>query len=73
MTSLVSRVACFGRLRHKAVGFSGPLDRQLLSYAFMITAVRSSLRDLIESIIVSMFLGGDIDRERDDWSDLAMR
>ena len=72
MTNLVSRIACFGRLKHKAVGYSGPLDRQLLSFSFMITAVRSSLRNLVEIILVSMFLNGDIDRERGDWSELML-
>lgn len=73
MTNLVSRIACFGRLKHKAVGYSGPLDRQLLSYSFMITAVRSSLRDLVETILVTMCLNGEVDRDRNDWTDLAQR
>jgi hypothetical protein len=70
MTNLVSRIACFGRLKHRAVGYSGPLDRQLLSYSYMITAVRSSLRDLIETILVAMFLSYDAERDREDYSDL---
>jgi hypothetical protein len=70
MTNLVSRIACFGRLKHRAVGYSGPLDRQLLSYSYMIRAVRSSLRDLIETILVSMFLSYDAERDREQYSDL---
>lgn len=70
MTNLVSRIACFGRLKHRPVGYSGPLDRQLLSYSYMITAVRSSLRDLIETILVSMFLNYDAEREREEYSDI---
>ncbi len=73
MTNLVCRIACFGRLKHREIGYSGPLDRQLLSYSFMIAAVRSSLRDLVETILVSMFLSGEINRDRDDWSELAQR
>jgi hypothetical protein len=73
MTNLVSRIACFGRLKHRAVGYSGPLDRQLLSYSYMITAVRSSLRDLVETILVSMFLNYDTERDRKDYSDLVAR
>jgi len=73
MTNLVSRIACFGRLKHKAVGYSGPLDRQLLSYSYMITAVRSSLRDLVETILVSMFLTHDAERDRNDYHELATR
>jgi len=71
MTNLVSRAACFGRLKHKSVGYSGPLDRQLLSYSFMISAVRSSLRDLVETILVSMFLSHDAEREREEYFELA--
>ena len=73
MTNLVCRIACFGRLKHKETGYSGPLDRQLLSYSFMIAAVRSPLRDLVETILVSMLLSGDINRERDDWSEIAQK
>ena len=73
MTNLVSRIACFGRLKHRAVGYSGPLDRQLLSYSYMITAVRSSLRDLVETILVSMFLTYDAERDRNDYHELATR
>ena len=73
MTNLVCRIASFGRLKHRETGYSGPLDRQLLSYSFMIAAVRSSLRDLVETILVSMFLNGEINRMRDDWSELAQR
>jgi hypothetical protein len=70
MTNLVSRIACFGRLKHRAVGYSGPLDRQLLSYSYMVAAVRSSLRDLVEAILVSMFVNYDAERDRKEYSDL---
>lgn len=39
----------------------------------MLTALRTSLRVLLESVMASMFLTGDIDRDRDDWSALSMR
>jgi Temperature dependent protein affecting M2 dsRNA replication len=39
----------------------------------MITAVRSSLRDLVETILVSMFLNYDTERDRKDYSDLVAR
>ena len=71
MTNLVSRTACFGRLKHRAVGYSGPLDRQLLSYSYMISAVRSSLRDLVETILISMFLNHDAERDRKEYFELA--
>lgn len=72
MTNLITRIACLGRLKHEAVGYSGPLERPLLSFAWMITAIRTSLRDLIETVLATMCLNGDVDRERSDWSELAL-
>ncbi|KAH0844481.1 hypothetical protein AYO21_00952 [Fonsecaea monophora] len=72
-TNLISKVACLGRIRHKPMGFVGPLDRQLLTYAWKISAVRTTLRDLLETIMTSMFLNGDVDRDREDWIALAQR
>ncbi|KAL2402746.1 Post-transcriptional regulator MKT1 [Exophiala dermatitidis] len=72
-TNLISKTACLGRLRHKPMGFVGPLDRQLLTFAWKTTAVRSSLRDLIETVMASMSLNGDVERDRDDWLTLAQR
>lgn len=71
--NLISKIACLGRFNNKAQGYVGPLDRQLLSFSWMLTALRTSLRVLMESVMVSMFLTGDIERDRHDWSTLAMR
>ncbi|KAL4796003.1 hypothetical protein BDV19DRAFT_155589 [Aspergillus venezuelensis] len=68
---LVSRVACIGKLRHKDIGYSGPLSRQLLSYRSLITEVRSTLRNLIEIVLVSVLLNGDASRDRNDWNDIG--
>ena len=70
---LITQVACLGRFKHKPKGYSGPLNRELLTFAWKISAVRNSLRDLIETILVSMFLNGDAVRDRNDWTDLAQR
>jgi hypothetical protein len=70
-TNLISKTACLGRLRHKPMGFVGPLDRQLLTFAWKITAVRRSIRDLLETVVTGMFLGGEVERERDDWTHLV--
>ncbi|CRG90670.1 putative protein YlaA [Talaromyces islandicus] len=59
---LVSRVACIGKLKHKPIGYSGPLSRQLLSFRSLVSAVRRTLRDLIEVVLASMLLGGEVDR-----------
>ena len=71
-TMMVSRVACFGKIRHNTKTYSGTLSRHLLAYQSMISNVQASLRDLIEMILVAMFLEGSIDRERDDWMDLSL-
>jgi hypothetical protein len=55
------------------MGFVGPLDRQLLTFAWKITAVRRSVRDLLETVTTSMFLNGDVERERDDWTVLVSK
>lgn len=69
---LVARVACLGRLIHQPRGYSGPLSRHLLAYHSIISAVQASVRDLVEMSVVTMFLDGYVDRERDDWMDLAL-
>ncbi|KAI4093249.1 MAG: hypothetical protein L6R37_007414 [Teloschistes peruensis] len=69
---LVSRVACLGRLIHPARGYSGPLSRHLLAYHSVISAMQAALRDLVEMSAVTMFLEGYVDRERDDWMDIAL-
>jgi Temperature dependent protein affecting M2 dsRNA replication len=73
LKTLITKVACFGRLKHATIGYSGPLDREMLAFQFMISAVRTSLRDLLETILVTMCLNGEVDRNRSDWSDLAFR
>ena len=69
---LVSRVACLGRLRHQARGYSGPLSRHLLAYHCMAAEVRASLRDLVEVALLLLFMGGDANRDRNDWMDISL-
>lgn len=69
---LISRTASLGKLRHKPQGYTGPLSRHLLSYYSIISSLHGALRDLLEMSLVTMFLGGHIDRERDDWMDLSL-
>ncbi|KAJ5488996.1 hypothetical protein N7539_003886 [Penicillium diatomitis] len=70
---LVSRVACIAKLQHKPIGYSGPLSRQLLCYRSLICEVRTALRNLIESVLVSLLLSGDADRDRKDWVELGVK
>ncbi|KAJ9654349.1 hypothetical protein H2198_006580 [Neophaeococcomyces mojaviensis] len=72
-TNLCSKIACLGRLKHETIGYVGPLDRDLLTFAREITSLRQSLRDLAETILVSMFLNGDALRDRDDWQELPTK
>ncbi|KAI9733347.1 MAG: hypothetical protein M1834_003431 [Cirrosporium novae-zelandiae] len=69
---LLSRVACLGTLEHQHVGYSGPLDRQLLAYLAMISAVRVALRDLVEVTLTTLLLNGDANRDRDDLNKLSL-
>ena len=39
----------------------------------MISAVRESLRDLVEMTLASMLLNGQAIRDRDDYTELGMR
>ena len=69
---LVSRVACLGRLRHQARGYSGPLSRHMLAYHSIISAIQANLRDMLEVALAAMFLEGEVDRNRDDWMQVAL-
>lgn len=70
---LVSRVACIAKLQHKAIGYSGPLSRQLLCYRSLVSEVRSALRNLVEVVLASMLLSGDAERDRKDWPELGIK
>lgn len=72
-SNLISKTACLGRIRHKAMGFVGPLDREKLTFAWKVAAVRTTLRDLLETIMTSMFLNGEVERERSDWTELGQK
>ena len=69
---LISRLACLGKIRHDPKRWSGPLSRHLLAYQSIISNVHGSLRDLMEMILAAMFLEGLVDRDRNDWTDIAL-
>jgi hypothetical protein len=70
---LVSRVAGLGELRHRPIGFTGPLSQHLLGYNSVINVVRQTLRDLVEVASTHMFLTGCCARSSVDLSQIAMR
>lgn len=45
----------------------------MFAFQFLIDEIRSSLRELLETIFVSMCLSGEINRNRHDWSEIAFR
>ncbi|KAL8815851.1 MAG: hypothetical protein Q9223_005053 [Gallowayella weberi] len=69
---LVARITSLGRLVHEPRGYSGPLSRHLLAYHSIISAVQGSMRDMLEMCTVTMFLEGCVNREREDWMDIAL-
>jgi hypothetical protein len=70
---LVSRVAGLGELRHRPIGFTGPLSQHLLGYNSIINVVRQTLRDLVEVASTHMFLTGCCNRSSVDLSQIAMK
>ena len=71
--NLVSKIACLNRFSHKDIGFTGPLDQQLLSFGWMLSTLRVTLRVLLEAVLVSMFLSAEVDRERSDWTEISAK
>lgn len=65
---LVSRTACLLKVRHKEVGYTGPLSQNFLSFYSIIKEVRQADRDLLEANITSMFIEGQAKKNRDDAS-----
>ncbi|TKA41326.1 hypothetical protein B0A54_06228 [Friedmanniomyces endolithicus] len=57
------RVACLGFFSHREIGYTGPLSRHLLAYQQMATAVRESLRDLLEMHACAMLMSGSVSRK----------
>jgi hypothetical protein len=62
---LIGRTACLLKLRHKNIGYTGPLSKNFLSFYSIIKAVRECDRDLLEAITASMFLSGQANRDQD--------
>lgn len=70
----IARCSCLLKLRHGQHGYSGPLNRSLLAYGSIISAVRKCDRDLVEAVFASMFLFANAERQnRTDWAKLGLR
>ncbi|KAF6823890.1 xpg domain-containing protein [Colletotrichum musicola] len=72
-STLISRCASLLKLRHEANGYTGPLNKNLLLFRSLSTAVREADRDLVEAIVASMFLYAQSKRDRDDYLDINMK
>lgn len=71
---LIARCACLLKLRHKEIGFTGPLSKNLLAYHSIISAVRECDRDLIETVAATMFISAHAERKkRTDWEKIGVR
>jgi hypothetical protein len=70
---LISRCASLLKLRHEVNGYTGPLNKNLLAFRSLSTAVRDADRDLIEAIVASMFLNAQSKRERDDQLEISQK
>lgn len=70
---LISKSASLLKLRHKVFGYTGPLNKSLLAFRSLSTAVREADRDLVEAVVASMFMFGQSERERDDQVEISQR
>ncbi|KAI0999191.1 hypothetical protein K3495_g9005 [Podosphaera aphanis] len=69
---LIGRTACLLKLRHRNLGYTGPLSKNFLSYNSLIKAVQETDRDILEAIVASMFMSNQISRhERHNYADLG--
>ncbi|GJC81870.1 uncharacterized protein ColLi_04708 [Colletotrichum liriopes] len=68
---LISRCASLLTLRHESNGYTGPLNKNLLLFRSLSTAVREADRDLVEAIVASMFLYAQSKRDRDDYLQIS--
>lgn len=70
---LISQSATLLKLNHQAYGYTGPLNKSLLTFRALSSVVREADRDLVEAILASMFLFGQSKRVRDDELDINQR
>lgn len=70
---LVSRSAVLLRLRHDAIGYTGPLRKDMLAYFSQVSAIREADRDLVEAVLAHMYLSNQTRRDRTnkEYSDIS--
>ncbi|XWX02034.1 hypothetical protein V2A60_010066 [Cordyceps javanica] len=70
---LISQAATLLKLRHQVFGYTGPLNKSLLMFRSLSSAIREADRDLVEAIVASMFMHGQCKRERDDYLEISQK
>lgn len=72
-TLLLSRCAVLLNLRHNSIGYTGPLRKDSLAYLSQVSAVREADRDLVDAILLHMFLNNKTRRDRtmDDYGSIS--
>lgn len=70
---LISQAATLLKLQHQVFGYTGPLNKSLLTFRSLSSSIREADRDLIESIVASMFMYGQCKRERDDHLEISQK
>jgi len=71
---LMVKVASLANIRHKGIGYTGPLSRELLGFNSIVRPMARSIRNLSEMVLVSLLLNGDAaKRERTDWHKLGLQ
>jgi hypothetical protein len=70
---LIARTASLLKVRHNEIGYTGPLSKYLLAFHSMAKAVRETDRDLVEAITASMFLNGQVNRDRKDFNEIGRK
>ena len=72
----VCRVACLTSLTQTPFPWEGPVSKEFLAFNSMVSEYQSNLRDLIEMVLLAMFVHGDVEREKrsnSEYSKLGMR
>ena len=72
----ISRVACLTSMTKTPFPWEGPVSKEFLAFNSMVLEYQSNLRDLIEMVLLALFVHGDAEREKranSEYSKIAMR
>lgn len=73
---LIARIGTLINLRHKPIGFTGPLSRNLLSFHSFVVSELQTCRWAIETTLVSLLCNEEADRvsrSDEDWAKLSQK